>query len=293
MSFIHKDWGSSIDIADVVTNIATEISTYGNWSEIDSGTGWTVLRDSDDTMEIEIKKVSAPGSWHLEIEVGRYNDWDTVGHVWQGTAVTVTSSAVFDNGDAPGAQTGALELSYDNDHFILFYDYRANGANWRRGIVYAGAALPYTSGDICLTVGCTIFDDSACSTTNDVTAPATMPLIYDVSGSATAPPYAVISMNPLGYSPSNYQPRCTIKATKQGFRYVIPICLGSSSSVPTSGENAGIRCRLQNLYLGMQYDDVSHGETLQANDNKVYEYFEQVDTVNKTHICGKILWRIA
>lgn len=291
MSFRHKDWGSAIALGDIVSSIATELIGPGSWSEIDSSSTWTVLRDTNNTMDIEIVFFAAPGSWHMEFTVGRYDDWNTIAHAWKGTAITFTCSAVVVN-TAPSNEIGNLEASYDDDHFVIFYDYRGNGANFRRGIVYCGLALPYTSGDVCLTCGSTMFNDSGASPTNTVTAPSTMPLIYDISGTPTKPNYAVIGFSPLGYTPSNYQPRCTIKATKQNYRLILPILLGSTSTIPTGGENAGIRCRLQNLYLGMQYDDVAYGETLRATDNKIYEYFEQADVLTYSHITTRLLWRI-
>lgn len=293
MSFRHKNWGGAVQIQNIISNIKTELTVTGNWSDID--TVEDVVRDINDTMDVRLEMSTSPNYSFLQITVGRYDDWNSTTHAWKGAAIKFQFGHVIcdDAGGGNASDAGTLRMSYDDDHLILFTDYEALGANYRRGLVYCGLAYPYTSGDICLTGGSTIFTGINVTPTNDVSTIAQIPLMYDYTGSATKPTYGTMSLHPLGIADINAMPRSQIQALKQGLRYAIPIIL-NSTNVVAGGDNAGIRCRFNNMYIGMENDDISHGQTLRAYDtNEEYLYFYQSDILNKTHIANAILWRVA
>lgn len=279
---------SGIDIDDIITTIITELVSNGNWTELDDG--YDVVQDPDGTFDMYLS-LEADNYRYIQVQIGENGTWDTEGHS-MGDPKIEFGIIIKDHADgATATDEGIVKIGYDDDYCFFITDYTSIDSDHQRCFSYAGLGYPYKSSDECLVGGSTFFDGTP-SPTNTASVALTICMMRDISDQTNKPIYYMGGIS-AAFSSSSGSPRGLMYSAKSDYRYLTPILLTSAASYPTNGENAGIRARLQDVYMGFYDDSYSHGTTLTASDDKEYELFIQDDTINKNNLPIKMWFRTA
>ena len=284
MSF-HWSENAAVSIDNLVGHIIDEL-VLQSWTEPD--VGYDVVRNPDADFDVYMA-LEATNKRYIQFEIG---NWNTGTHVMNTPKISFGALIADMAASFPaGTETGQVEISFDDDYFIVVWNYRGNGADFRNCFSYVGFLHVYTIGDEMLTGGSSLFKGNNATPTNDTITAGSCIVMKDLSGATTKPIYMACEICPYtGWTAGC--PRLQIKAAKQNYRYLMPVWIGSNSTLIAGGENAGIRGRLQETYGGQYYDTMTNGQTLEAADSKIFRYFSQLDAITTySNFSTRLLYR--
>jgi hypothetical protein len=288
MAFGYASNGN-IDIDDIITTILDELKDNGNWTATDAG--YNVVTDPDGNFDMYLA-LESTNKRYIQVEVGEAGTWNTSTHSMD-TPKIEFGVIIKDHADAAtGTDKGTVKIGYNDDFCFFITDYTAVDSDHQRCFSYVGLAHAYDGDDEVL-IGGSTFNDGTPSPTNTAGTANTICVMRDISNVTNKPIYYIAAIS-TNLTSNNNSPRGLTYAAVQDYRYLTPVFLCSvSASYPAGGEAAGLRARLQDVYVAFSDDGYAHGTSLVASDNKEFELFLQDDSFTNNNLPCSLWFRTA